>query len=157
MNFPNRVTFRLFDSKRGVSASNVAVSLVLYARKKNDYFVGPKITDKNGKVVFEKRECIKEIENSKKIYLMDYSSNLEDCSPKISIKIKPRNEINFAVENMRKLRDIYKDYWDCSEKFLKALQKTDNDRYVSRFYDFSEADLWKEKVLGIEVETKDKV
>ncbi len=152
MNFPKQVFFKIIDSATKQSVEKIAVSLVLYAHRKNDYYIGPKLTNKEGIVSFDRNECIKGIESSRKFYLMDYSSTLEECLPKVSIKIKPRKELEFAVKNMRSLRDIYQQYWDCSEEYLKSLEFADNSKYVSKIYDFSESDLWQNKVLEIEIE-----
>ena len=80
---------------------------------------------------------------------MDYASSLEECLPKVSIKIKLKKEIEFAVENMRRLRDIYQKYWDCSEGYLSALNFVDNDKYIDKVYDLSESELWQNKVIDI--------
>ncbi len=152
MKFPEQITIKLIDKETKRTVGNIAVSLILYAHQKNNYYVGPKITDKEGLVCFNKEECMKEIDNSRKFYLMDYLSMLEQCLPKVSIKIKPRKEIESAVKNMRQLRDIYQNYWDCSEKFLKQLEAVDNFLYEDKIYNFSEADLWQNKILEIEIE-----
>lgn len=152
MDFPEQITFRSIDKKTKKSVGNIAVSLILYAHKKNDYYVGPKVTNAEGVVYFKIDECIKEIENSKKFYLMDYLSTLEQCLPKISIKIKSEEELKLAVKKMRELRDIYQGYWDCSEEFLKQLESTNNAFYQSKTYGFSESDLWQNKIIEIEIE-----
>ena len=149
MNFPEKVTFRLINNNTQRPVSNIAVSLILYAHKKNNYYVGPKISDSEGLLSFGKEDCVEEINNSKRFYLMDYASSLEECLPKVSIKIKLKKEIEFAVENMRRLRDIYQEYWDCSEGYLSALNFVDNDKYIDKVYDLSESELWQNKVIDI--------
>lgn len=153
MNFPEKVTFRLINNNTQRPVSNIAVSLILYAHKKNNYYVGPNISDSEGLLSFGKEDCVKEINNSKRFYLMDYASSLEECLPKVSIKIKLKKEIEFAVENMRRLRDIYQKYWDCSEEYLNALNSTDNDKYIDKVYNLSESELWLNKVIDIELKT----
>lgn len=154
MKFPEEVTFRIIDNKTKKPLSNIAISLILYAHNKNDYYVGPKITDNEGFVGFERIDCIKEIENSKKFYLMDYVSTLDECLQKVAIKVKPREEIDFAVRNLSLSRDIYQEYWDCSEKHLTSLAYTDNDKYISKVYNFSESELWQNIILVVEIEQK---
>lgn len=147
MNFPKTVTFRLINAKTKSPIPNVAASLVLYAHSKNDYYVGPKISDKAGRVIFTKEDCLKEIEASQKMFLMDYSSSLDQCLPKVSIKIKSRDEMVAAIENMRSNRKFFGEYWDCSEEYLKALSLTDNIKYLPRLYEFTEADLLRQEVI----------
>lgn len=154
MKFPEKITFRIIDNNTKKPVPNIAVSLILYAHKKNDYYVGPKITNSDGLIDFERNDCIMEIKNSKEFYLMDYVSTLDECMPKVGIKIKPREEIDVAVENIRRSRDIYQKYWDCSEEYLKALVFTDNDKYIANTRDFPESELWQNKMLIVEVERK---
>lgn len=154
MNLPEQITFRLIDKKTKRPIGNIAISLILYAHKKNDYYVGPKVSNDEGIINFKREECIKEIENSKRFYLMDYLSTLEECLPKISIKVKTKKELEFATKNMRQLRDIYQDYWDCSEEYLESLDQADNSKYVSKTYDFPESDIRQNKIIEIEVENK---
>jgi hypothetical protein len=152
MNFPEKVTFRLVDCETKKIVKNIAVLLILYAHKKNNYSIEAKISNSNGEVAFTKQDCLKDIENSKSFYLMDYASSLEECLPYISIEIISRDTINYVLKDRRESRDVYQNYWDCSEKFLKALEATDNAKYINKLYDFSEADLWKKKILEIELE-----
>jgi len=152
MNFPEKVSFGFIDSKTKKPVPNIAISLILYAYRKNDYYIGPKITNEEGLINFERKECVKEIDNSKKFYLMDYASTIEECLPKVGVKIKPRKEIEFAVKNLRSSRDIYEKYWDCSEEYLNALNSTDNDKYIAKTYNFTESDLWQNRILEIELE-----
>jgi hypothetical protein len=155
MRLPEKVTIRIIDRKAKNPVTNIAVSLVLYAHKKNDYYVGPRISDREGLIIFERDDCIKEIDNSKKFYLMDYASTMEQCLPKISVKIKPKGELENAVKKMRQLRDVYQDYWDCSEEYLKSLEYADNNKYVAKTYDFLESDLWQNKIIQIELERRE--
>jgi len=152
MNFPEQAFFRIIGKLTRQPVRKIAISLILYAHKKNDYYVGPKLTNEEGIVSFYRDECLKEIESSKKFYLMDYYSTLEECLPIISIKIKPKEELEFAIKNMRESRDVYQEYWNCSEEFLKSLESAENFKYISKIYNFSESDLWQNKVLEIELE-----
>ena len=152
MNFPERVTFKFIDKETKRPVKNIAVLMILYAHKKNNYSVGTKISDNNGEVIFTKKDCLRDIESSKNFYLMDYSSNLEECLPSISIKIITIQNLNFYIKKCRENRDTYQNYWDCSEEYLNVLGSTDNDKYITKIYDFSESDLWQNKILEIELE-----
>ncbi len=154
MNFPEIVKFTFVDSNTKQSIKNIAASLILYAYKKNDYYVGPKISDKNGNIYFTKDDCLKEIKSSQKFYIMDYSSNLEECLNKVSIKIKDFKELKLGINKMRQLRNIYQNYWDCSEEHLNALERVDNAKYINKIYDFSEDQLLENKIIQIELERR---
>lgn len=151
MNFPNKVIFRLVDSKTKKIVKNIAVLLILYAHKKNNYSIEAKISNNDGEFVFTKQDCLKGIGSSRTFYLMDYASSLEECLPRISVEIISKDTINYVLKNRRESKDIYKNYWDCSEEYLFSLEKTDNDKYISKTYNFSESDLWKNEILEIEL------
>ena len=152
MKFPNKVTFKLIDKETKKPIFNIATLLVLYAHRKNNYSVGIMISDENGFVHFTENDCLKEIENSKTMFLMDYSSDLEDCLPKVSLEIMADQQIKRVIKERRENREIFSKYWDCSEEFLQRLEKVDNSLYMPKSYDFTEADLWEEKVLEIQLE-----
>lgn len=151
MNFPEKVTFRVIDNKTKKTVENVAILLILYAHKKNNYSIEAKISDNKGEVDFTKQDCINGINSSKSFYLMDYVSTLEECLPRISVEIISRDTIDFIIKNRRGNRDIYKNHWNCSEEFLKALEATSNSQYENKVYDFTEADLLNGKILEIEL------
>ena len=157
MNFPESVTFKLIDKDGKVPVKNIAVLLILYAHKKNNYSIEAKISDNNGELIFTKQDCLKGIESSRKFYLMDYTSNLEECLPRVSIELISKETIEFVLKDRKENKDIYLGFWDCSEEYLNALNSTDNDKYIAKAYDFSEFDLWQNKILEIDLERKSKL
>ena len=156
MNFPAEVFFKLIDKKTKKPIANIATILILYAHRKNNYTVEAKISDRNGKIIFVKEDCLNSIEKSKKFYLMDYISTLEECLPKISLEILDPKTIQFVVDNRRNNKEIYKNYWDCSEGFLNKLVSTDNHKYKNKIYDFNESDLLQNNFLKVELEEEDR-
>ena len=152
MNFPEKTTFKFLDKITKRPVSNIATLLTLYAHRKNNYSVGIKISDDDGLVSFSKEDCLKEIKNSWNFHLMDHSSTLEQCLPKISLETMKEEWIRRAINDRRKLRHLYKDAWDCSEEFLKRLESVDNAKYIYEEYHFTEKELWQNKILEIEVE-----
>jgi hypothetical protein len=102
--------------------------------------------------IFTKKDCLHEIESSRKFYLMDYASNLDECLPKSSVKIITGEQIEYMVNRHRKFIDIYEKYWNWSEKFLDRLESCDNAKYISKQYNFSEKQLWQNKIITIELE-----
>lgn len=151
MNFPEQVIFRLVDNKTKKTVQNIAVLLILYAHKKNNYSIEAKISNNNGEVIFTKKDCLEGIKSSKSFYLMDYASSLEECLSQISLKILSRKTIDFVIDDRKNNKDIYSGYWDTSESFLNALKNTDNHHYVDKTYNFSESDLWQNKILEIQL------
>lgn len=149
MNFPEQVTFRLLDSKTKKTINNVAVILILYAHKKNNYSIEAKVSDIQGLVSFTKYDCLRDIENSKRFYLMDYLSTLEECLPKLSIKILASNTINSVVSDRRENKDIYEGYWNCDEEFLHVLENAENYKYINETYNFTEQEVQNMRIIDI--------
>jgi len=154
MNFPEKVDFKLIDHLAHQAVINVAISLKLYAARKNDYFVEPIISDQQGIVAVSRADCLQEIKNSRNFYLMDYSSNLEECLPKVTLEIMSPEQIRIAIEEMKKNAAFYKDYWNCSEDFLKRLENVSNNEYMSDSFVFEEAQLHRKDPLVVEVRRK---
>jgi len=152
MNFPDKVTFRVIDRKTKKPIRNIALLLILYAHRKNNYSIEAKISNENGEVTFTKNDCLEDIENSRNFYLMDYASTLEECLPHISLEVLSRETIDFVLKIRKERKNTYQNYWDCSDKFLHSLGKADNADYLSKLYDFSESDLWRNEILEVFVE-----
>ena len=152
MNFPEKVTFKLIDKATRKPVSNIATLLTLYAHRKNNYSVGIKISDDDGLIIFSKEDCLKGIKNAWNFHLMDYSSTLEQCLPKVSLESMTNEQLNYVINHRREFQDIYHKYVDCSEKFLKQLESVDNAKYIYKEYHFTEQELWQNKVLEVEVE-----
>lgn len=151
MNFPEKVTFKLIDEETRKPTENIATLLILYAHKKNNYSIGIEISDKGGLTYFTKQDCIDEIKKYKKAYIMDYFSNLIECLPKVSLQIISYDQIAYIVERRRDPDYAFKDYWRSDKIFLKHLESCNNAKYLSKLYTFTEEQLWKNKIITIEL------
>ena len=151
MNFPEKVTFRFIDKGTKKPIENIAVIIILYAKRKNDYEIGPKFSDKNGYIYFSKEECIRGIKLSQELFIMDYFSSLEDCFPKILLKTLNTKNIDFIIEHF----DEYKVFWDrdpfCTVDFIDRLKKANNFTYETVSIEFKEDFLLKNNNI-IEIE-----
>jgi len=131
MNFPEKVTFRFIDKDTKKPIENIAAIIILYARRKNNYEIGPKFYDKNGYIDFSKEECNKGIKLSQELFIMDYSSSLENCFPKILLNTLDAKNVDFIIEHF----DEYKVFWDkdpfCNADFIDRLRKV-NNLYMNR-------------------------
>lgn len=100
--------------------------LKLFANHKNDYFLIPAISNREGIIEITKEWINEEIKNTRNLFIMDYSSTLDDCQPMIEIKIMNKNEIEKAINGMK----LYKKYLKISDKEIKDLSKADNEKYI---------------------------
>lgn len=139
--FPEQVAFQFLDEKTQQPIPNLVLLLTLLAHRKNDYDVGPEFTDKNGLVVFSRNDCLKSIADSKEMFLMDYSSSLEQCLPKVLLKIMSQEEIESCIEVRRKYKSLFESSADCSEEFFQRLRSSANVNYRADTFTFTEEEL----------------
>jgi len=90
-------------SDTGTPVEGVAIVLRLFARSKNDYYVGPKITDVNGQASFSREECVRAIQRAQQMFIMDYVGTLETCRPVLEARLHPSPQI-------AKMLELYKSY-----------------------------------------------
>ena len=137
--FPEQVTFQFLDEKTKQPIPNLVILLTLFAHHKNDYDVGPEFTDKDGLVAFSRDDCLKSIQESKEMFLMDYSSSLEQCLPKVLLKIMSQDEIESCIEARQKYKSLFESACDCSEEFFQRLRSSINRRYRADSFTLTES------------------
>ena len=129
MRFPDTLTVLVRDEGAGLPAKDVAVVLVLFAAHKNDYSVGPLISDENGHVEFTRAECEFAIKRAQEMFLMDYSGNLGSCRPVIEVRLHPQER----VEGMRQQYESAPEFWGRGfhdpKRLFADLQKVRNAEY----------------------------
>lgn len=151
-NLPEIFSFKFVLEKSNKPIANLATMLILYANRKNDYSIGPKISDEDGIVAFTKSECLKEIEVSKKTFLMDYSSSLVECLPKFTLRIINMNQIDRIIEYWKENKQILSKLYNNDDDFyLKKLPNVRNSNFKEVSYDFSEEDLPKNNLIEIKL------
>ena len=141
---PNKLIFEFIDKVSSEPVNELVILLKLFAHRKNDYYIGPKFTNQNGKVEFTFQECLDEIQVSRKMFPMDYKSSLQECLSKISIEVMSQDGIQKLIESRREYKDLFKKVSDCSENFFKRLVASNNRLYQPVLLEFSE-DLLKEQ------------
>jgi hypothetical protein len=100
LQFPNKLIVRLVEEDTDRPVPNIAITLTLYARKKNDYHLGPSPSNSSGRVTIERDWVRKSVDEIKGFFLMDYYSTMEDCYPYISFKIMSADDIHRAIAAM---------------------------------------------------------
>ena len=148
--FPDSASFKLVDQNSGQPISNLAVRLTLFARRKNNYYIWS-ISDTQGVATLTKAQCLREIEDSRTTWLMDYASTLEECLPRISIEVLSESDIKRSIETRYKYREFFPDNLALSEEYIHRLETCNNYQYVPDKVSFEEATLWQPGPLTIRV------
>lgn len=145
--YPNIFNLILIDNSISKPTSNIAVKIRLFARHKNDYYLIPPVSNDKGKIELRKSWLNDEIEKIRNLFMMDYSSTLDDCEPKMEIKVMNMNEVNQSVKAMNQWKSVL----NISNLEIECLSRVDNDQYepMSQLINF-----YGESVVDIEFKIK---
>jgi hypothetical protein len=95
---PERVTLRLVDSERKqLRVPNILFFVYAFAKYKNDFNLGPFVTDADGIVEITRHELLAEATAHYDSGLMDYGS-VEDCKEVVEIRIMESQEVEKALD-----------------------------------------------------------
>ncbi len=76
MRFPDMLTVVARSRDTGLPAEGIAIFLVLFAESKNNYTVGPLISDERGEVKFISAQREFAIKRAQEMFIMDYEGDL---------------------------------------------------------------------------------
>lgn len=117
--FPNYYILKIIDKNSKLPVSSIAVKVTVCASKKNDYHLLPTFSNQEGIIEFSKEWLTKEIDKERNLFIMDYSSPLQDCKPYLEIKILSDVEIDNILDAMKLYKDIVE--YSFSETDLKQV------------------------------------
>jgi hypothetical protein len=129
MRFPDKLTVGVRERGTGVPVQGVAIILVLFAARKNDYYVGPLITSENGRVDFTRAECETAIKRAQEMFIMDYSGDLEGCRPVIDVRLHSPEQIEAMLEQYKQSPDFWGAGFSDPKHFFADLQNVRNAKY----------------------------
>lgn len=121
MNCPNNFIIRVSSSIEN-KVNNLIVHIKLFAKEKNDYGLDALFTNSNGEIHISKTLMETQISNYKKLFIMDFSSDLENCKQEIEISINSINKLNEILLNLKKY------YPNNAEKLEKLISISNNSK-----------------------------
>lgn len=86
MKFPKILTVLVTDNSNNQPVEAIAVILELFATRKNNYIIGPRISDVFGIVQFTFDECVRIIKADQEMFAMDYADDMENCRSYLEIR-----------------------------------------------------------------------
>lgn len=136
--FPEIIKISIVDTTTKCPIEGILVRMHLFANRKNDYYIDPKVSDSNGQIIVNKKwvwEKVLEIINSS---IMDYSSNLDDCKQYIEIAIIDTEAINRALEGIK----VWWGALKSPQEDIDNLEKAKNAAYkpISKIVHFNNSD-----------------
>lgn len=126
---------------------NIATIVKLFANRKNNYNFLLPLSDERGRISITKNWLEKEIEKEQALFIMDYSSLIEDCKNYLEICVISDEEIKKTVNAM----NLYKEATGISDEEITKLKQADNNKY---YPDVRYINLEGAKILDIEIALK---
>lgn len=111
----------------GKPLTKVLFYIIIISKHKNNYTLGPFLTDDSGKYNLSKEIVIKEIDIAMTEFPMDYSSHLEDCTNNIVIVIEGKETIE------KKIQSLLKYYPVNAKTLISVYENSINSTFVSDF------------------------
>jgi hypothetical protein len=96
MSWPQRLTLTFLSVPDGECIRNLAVGLTITMERKNDYHLGPFLTDQHGSIELGIEEVERSIQEVQGESLMDYSP--------IDLRARPKFDIEISIESKQGLR-----------------------------------------------------
>ncbi len=127
--FPDKLTLVVRDRETGLPVNGIAILLVLFAVKKNDYHVGPLITDEKGEAEFTREECEFSIKRLKEMFIMDFHGELRDCRPLVEVHLHPHELVEGMIKQYRTAPTFWGMGFRDPERLIAALEKVRNAEY----------------------------
>lgn len=129
LKFPDKVAITAIDSDTGKAVPTVALVLALRPRRKNDYCVGPIITDESGHSEFTRGACERTIDRAKEMFVMDYAGDLESCIPEVDIRLHPPDNIAGMISQYEAAPDFWGCAFDNPQELFSALRLAENSYF----------------------------
>jgi len=85
----------------GGSVQRLIVFLVLHSTVKNDFTIGPLVTDMKGEIILTKAVVDRVISLNKEEFPMDYGGGLNDCDL-LSVIVESRSDLEERVKRLMK-------------------------------------------------------
>jgi hypothetical protein len=155
MNFPDKVTVIVRDRQTGLPVEQLAVRMELLAAHKNNYSVGPFVTDEKGQVVFTRAACEFAIKRAKEMFLMDYHSNLKECRSFVEVSLHLPERVEGMIRQYKDAPQFWGLGFDDPERTIAALQRVKNADYAPALVRASENEILSQPLLELLVSTKD--
>lgn len=127
---PDKITITLIKQRQqDFPPDNILLYIKTYARHKNDFYLGPFASDKNGVITITKNDLDNELTATYESGLMDYSS-IENSFTFVELRLYDQDEINKMIESRTKawtsLLVGEKERWTSINHLVDTLKKSNN-------------------------------
>lgn len=141
--FPDIIRVKVTDSMVGDPVCNVILNIMLFANHKNNYGFPLPLTNIKGIVEITKEWLSENVEQTRSIFIMDFSSTLEDCQPRFEIKIYDKDKTIGLIQAQKQ----YQKTLGISQKQINGYEHADNYKYC---YAAKQFELTGERIMEVE-------
>ena len=129
MKLPDTLTVTAVDNETSRPVPNVAILLLLFAERKNDYDIGPFITNEMGQVKFDRADCVAAIQQAQQMFIMDYAGNLDSCLPKLEVRLHRPEQIQMMLQQFKRSPKFWGQAFRDPARLFADLEATRNVEY----------------------------
>lgn len=140
--FPKTIRIIICEMDTKKPIANIATIITLYSNHKNNFnFILP-LSDERGNVTITKDWLKEQIRKEQALFVMDYSSGLDDCKSKIEITVLDTETLSRAIDAMC----LYQEAIGTTDGEIEKYKTAQNYKFVScsnviKFLDNSKLDI----------------
>ena len=127
---PDKITVKLVKPQhQNFSVENILLYIKTNARHKNDFYLGPFVSDENGLITITKKDLDNKVTATYESGLGDYSS-IENSFSFVELRLYDQNEIDKMIESRTNvytsLLNGEKERWTSINHLVDTLKKSNN-------------------------------
>jgi hypothetical protein len=120
--FPDNFRIEIADIVTERPINNIVIMITIFANRKNNYKLLLPFGNDNGVIEFSKEWIKERIKKEQNLFIMDYSSPLEDCKEKIQIDVLDTEGIEKLVNGMK----LFQEYYGYSNEDINVVLNANN-------------------------------
>lgn len=130
---PKKIEIQLLHERMSdIKKKTVLVGLHIFAKSKNDFYLGPFHSNSDGKIIIYQKDLLASLKTTYSTGLMDYS-DIHDSYPLIELTVYTKNDTKNIIKTRSKvwtnLLEGETESWDSINDLLLALKSSLNLRY----------------------------
>jgi hypothetical protein len=126
---PAMLTVLALEQDTDLPLEGLAIVIELFARRKNNYTIGPAISDSAGQVRFTKEECERSVNSDREMFIMDYVDDIEGCKPYLEVRLHPPDRIAQMLRQYQTSPTFWGRRFQNPDRLFQALSAARNASY----------------------------
>jgi hypothetical protein len=123
--FPDTLNITILEKNTENPIMNIAAKIKLFANHKNNYnFILP-LSGERGNITITQDWLKEEVRKDQNLFVMDYSSNLDDCKPQIEVSVLEVDALSRAVDAMY----LYQEFTGITDTEITRYKNAQNAKY----------------------------